>query len=85
MPADPTARDRAMITSPDEWPAWPYLPMKNREERLPGGWPKLGFFYNASTIDDTVVFYEGIMHQAQEAKPVEKTIDELLTEGWRVD
>lgn len=35
-------RDMAMISTPDLWPAWPFLPLKHRTARE-GNWPVLGF------------------------------------------
>lgn len=70
-------RDRAMIENPDDWPVWPYLPMKAP------GW-KVGFFFCPSFTNNKVVFYEGNM-LAKDATKTALTVDEVLAAGWRVD
>lgn len=74
--------DLEMITNPDLWPMWPYLPMKRRVD---SSIPESGFFYSTSLRGNTVVFYEGNMITAKSANKTDLTPEQVLAAGWIVD
>lgn len=74
--------DKAMIQDPDRWPAWPFLPMKQRNMNDS---PMAGFFHNDSLVDDTVIFYLGNMWGPSDAVKTDLTVEQVLADGWVVD
>lgn len=76
--------DAAMIADPEEWPVWPFLPMKNPELRDKQK-PHAGFFFNSSTEDSKVVFYEGFIFDKASAVKTDLTPEQVLAAGWIID
>ena len=90
---DGRAKEEAMMQDPDQWPAWPFLPMKRRRKN--GGFPDTGiFFYRSGNQTDSnaegriAMFVEDgnlytLVEDIKKAKPM--TIAEILDAGWEVD
>ena len=76
-------KDLNMIQNPDNWPAWPFLPMK----RKTGGQLEMAFFWNGSISDDTVLFFLGYIYEMKPRKSaaLKVTPEQVLALGWRVD
>lgn len=72
------ADHEAMMRTPDDWPIWPVLPLKNPTTA------KFGLLYG-DPRGDTVKFAEGVMFMVKPEDFVDKTITELLDAGWEVD
>lgn len=81
-----------MMTTPWEWPAWPFLPVK---KRIPGEWPDCALMVDLGTAefhDVQPVIYEGnIFNFSNEPFDKDKvkaryeSIDALVEDGWVVD
>jgi hypothetical protein len=72
--------DKEFIESPDLWPMWPYLPMKNGD--------RAGYFFNSSFEDAAALqFWTGNVYDRQSTskQPTELTVEQVLAAGWRVD
>lgn len=70
--------DLEMINTPEQWPAWPYLPMKYIEQ----GYPQAGFFF---AMKAGPVFYLGNIYTPLDATKTEFTPEEVIAKGWIVD
>ena len=45
-----------MMQTPDYWPIWPYLPLRNRSREKAGVWnPVLGFLMDSSELKFSVI------------------------------
>ncbi len=85
-----THDDRGMISQPDYWPRWPYLPLKRS---VPGqSWPDVGFVVSDSLkgpLPEPVTVYIGNVLErvklADREQVVYPTIDSLVESGWIVD
>lgn len=72
-----------MMRNPDNWPMWPFLPLKHRKE----GFRKVGFLRNntlSGEHTDTTV-YVGSIFAPRDATPVKYESLEQIAEEWRVD
>lgn len=81
--------DQAMMEHPDQWPCWPWLPIKRRK---PHGPPDCAVLYAGSSDPEKVVFAQVGMYNMPEGKPITEwpgfrvvTPADLLAEGWVVD
>ena len=74
--------DLAMMHDCVQWPAWPYLPIKQR--KASGGMPDCAVLVagNGATIYHGNM-WDGITEQTPTT--VYKTFDEILAAGWEVD
>lgn len=79
----PDLDDKTMISTPNNWPIWPVLPMKREVEGKM--WPETGFFLNPSLSDDVVFFYTGSIYDMKEATKTDLTPEQVLEQGWVVD
>jgi hypothetical protein len=75
-PLPPEARDdAAMISRPEAWPCWPYLPLKRPSVLQPNGFPQLGFIVDMQDWRSTVIltdfirFHEAFQRACQEGCP----------------
>lgn len=85
---DPDGRpsEAAMVRDPDQWPQWPVLPMKNREQREHGS-PAIGFLQDTGIAEPVVLYHGNIFDGGRDdlATTVFQTVDDLLGAGWVVD
>ena len=83
-----------MMTTPWEWPAWPFLPVK-KHSSTPGEWPECALMAdlgNAGFSNVLPVIYEGNLFNFGN-EPFDKdkviaryeSIDALVADGWVVD
>lgn len=87
--ADRTNDDRAFIERPDQWPRWPWLPLKRKNSELAD--KNLGVLI-ANGAKDYTVYHVNLFDLPM---PIERfkasprttylTLDALLADGWRVD
>lgn len=88
-----TNRDRlGMMTQPRFWPNWPTLPIKNKRDRKPGEFPRLGVLIELGLAEEggtpDIRFIEGNMFMIGEAEiKNSKKADcrQLIADGWEVD
>lgn len=89
---EPTAPDAdyKMMTSPNEWPLWPMLPLKNAQLSTTQ-WPKHGVLMNRSTRDDTDLWFieDKTIYDKIGGSDLRKVtpeeLRELINAGWIVD
>lgn len=80
--------DRAMMRNPDNWPVWPYLPLKRGDYSLENR--NLGILWvgtNGLTVHFCYLF--DLPKTAEEFKALPsqtyESVDEILADGWIVD
>jgi len=72
-----------MLTHPDEWPQWPYLPMKKRDlakQRVNLGLVREGGATGLQFSENQNLFFS-----SHEREWRDVTIQQLAEEGWVVD
>lgn len=76
--------DLEMIQSPDQWPCWPVLPMKNWKTAKPGEGPETGIIWHGhpTTI---LVGCLGLTDWSKAQRIEYGSVEELLEAGWIVD
>lgn len=82
-----TFDDKAMILAPDEWPMYPFLPLKRREDGQNVEW---GYLVDQGYEDGVDGPREVMVRGAKIDDPIKRrdyftTVDELLAAGWIVD
>ena len=74
-----------MMSNPDAWPVWPFLPLIKNDggDRL----GTAGFIFNNPNVKFTVFFGNVFMPPDLKTCPKEvyKSFEEILQAGWRVD
>ena len=77
--------DVAFINDPDEWPAWPRLPVKKQVEGQ--NWPEMAVIVPLS--EGGLGLFEGNLFQSEPLppEPIEKFKNgqAVFAAGWRVD
>ena len=86
--------DLFMLENPENWPAWPVLPLKRYNKKNPGSFPDLGIVLAVEGVPRFTV-YEVDMFLQPEMKDLltspdivkheYKSFDEMLVAGWVVD
>lgn len=90
MARQPDDRDRRMMENPDDWPRWPYLPLKRPSKD--GGWPDFAVLYEHCDARITRIALH-LMEGAQlftvspedHSSAQEVTVDDVMRAGWLVD
>lgn len=82
----PRRSDEQFMRDVDDWPQWPYLPLKRFTKENPSGPPECGYMIHANNVRHCV-FIGNIFEADIEAdKKLEYTSFEAITaDGWRVD
>jgi len=81
----------AMILNPNQWPQWPYLPLKNRRIRDASGHMAQGVLREAGLLEPRAGIFEfaegANLFALDEFQGTWTPIDpaELLANGWEVD
>ena len=81
--------DRALkfVGDPDNWPMWPFLPLK----RIRKGILQAGFLFNGSLDDNTVApeVYIGTIYDKdmgpESRRYVYDSIEAVFEKGWKID
>ncbi len=76
-------QDLDMMKTPDRWPIWPRLPLRNPET------DEHGYLANTSTTDNTVepkvfMHYVFEVHNSDDFKNY-GSLEEIVDAGWTVD
>jgi hypothetical protein len=89
-----------MMSSPEKWPAYPLLPLRNDRKLGSDGFPALGLLYDAKGVSgkdglQTTVFLVNLLFIGSVIRSEEDflrqphqtypSFDPLLAAGWRVD
>ena len=84
---DEEQRDIQMIKRPDEWPQWPFLPIKKYADG--GGWPKMAIIQASDpcTIIEANLFNLPKAEGDFKALPRKtyQSVEDVVTDGWVVD
>lgn len=79
-----------MMQSPDDWPMWPWLPVKQLSTN-PGEWPKLfGCLFDDSRRSLSPVVYDVNAHTIKDKDEVRilksyESFEAMVDDGWVVD
>jgi hypothetical protein len=83
MNAEERAKHLQMMQTPDDWPVWPYLPMKRKAP----GWT-VGFLCETANVVEPRV-YLGNMYSRKSLEDMEQKVYEdfeaILDDLWVVD
>lgn len=86
----PEMSDKDIMSNPDTWPCWPYLPVKRKDNSLEKG--NLGFLLaDQDFADGKFVIWHLYMFKVKRedydtAKKLEySSIDDILKDGWIID
>jgi hypothetical protein len=91
-PTDEDA-DFKMMSDPDQWPVWPMLPLKNKQQRGAGNMARLGVLINPYLRNNETFFvpdkliFERIKPEdlAPENVVSHENMRSLIEQGWVVD
>ena len=83
-------RNLNMMKSPDDWPVWPYLPLKRKVEGRP---PLISFLYYDDEDGPYPILYGCSIYAVQDNDPPlhlcprtgYDSFEAILDEGWEVD
>lgn len=84
--------DRNFIANPDNWPCWPFLPVKRRDNSLENG--NLGVLLSTAEhkAGKMIVYLAYMFDWPQTPEGVKSikrieyaSVDDLLADGWMVD
>lgn len=79
---------KRLILNPDEWPVWPFLPVKRKDSSLEN--KNLGFLVDEHKKDGKLTVYHGMLFNTpMKLKELPKStyddVDALLADGWVID
>lgn len=80
MPEYDKPKELAMMTTPADWPVWPFLPLK----RVGGNW-ELGFLIEDKRGVQPLVFVGNMLTREVTEQLLFDSFDSLYESGWRVD
>jgi hypothetical protein len=80
-------REIDMVQNPDEWPRWPYLPMKKHVKD--GAFPLFGWLCDTGTSQIGVTLYSGDFATDRKLENVQTTHytdpAAMIDDGWVID
>jgi hypothetical protein len=79
-------REVEMMSDPDKWPAWPFLPLKKPGQSAKTG--EYAYLYNDDlNAYPKITCFKGLMydHKPDNDRVEFASFTELLNQGWRVD